>query len=92
MAVMPVGEKIENALFERSDMLTRVFNFKPMYLDNGLLQPPVLDVSDNVINISDGGQTRELVHKVYRVLVPANFRQRPLNWQSFLLVDNLSKP
>jgi len=85
-------QQLEKDLFERSSMLANVFNFKAMYLENGLLQPPVLDISSNVTNISNSGQTRELINNVYRVLLPATFKQRPLTWESFLLPDTFSKP
>ena len=85
-------QQVENMLFQRNRLLSRVFNFGGMYLDRGLVQPPVLDMSSNVTHISNSGQVRELVDDVYRVLIPADFKQRAISWQSFLLPDSLSKP
>jgi len=85
-------KQIETLLYQRADLLSRVFNFGSMYLDKGLVQPPVLDMSSNVTHISDSGQVRSLVDNVYRVLIPANFKPRPMMWQSFLIPDSLSKP
>ena len=84
--------QIEDALFSQSGNLSRIFNFNSMYLDNGKLQPPILDTSDDVNSISDGGKVFMSSNKVYRVKVPAMFRNKPLSWMDFLIPDNLNKP
>lgn len=85
-------QHIEHLLIKRDHLLLRVFDFGGMYLDGGLVQPPVLDMSSNVTQISHSGQARELVDHIYRVLIPAAFKARPISWRSFLLPDTLAKP
>lgn len=85
-------KQIQTLLIKRANLLSRVFDFGAMYLDNGLVQPPVLDMSSNVTSISNSGQMRELVNNVYRVIIPATFKPRPITWQYFLLPDSLSTP
>ena len=85
-------KQIQSLLITRAHLLSRVFNFGAMYVDSGLVQPPVLDMSSNVTDISNSGQMRELINDVYRVLIPATFKSRPITWQSFLLPDSLSQP
>lgn len=85
-------QQIEGLLRQRDHVLLRIFNFSGMYLEGGLVQPPVLDMSSNVIQISNSGQARELVDHVYRVLIPAAFKARPITWRSFLFPDTLVKP
>lgn len=83
---------IQSLLFKRANLLSHVFNFGAMYLDHGLIQPPVLDSHSDVMKITDSGQMRTFIHHVYRVLTPATFMARPITWQVFLLPDRLSKP
>lgn len=85
-------QQIQSLLIDRAHLLSHIFNFSSLYLDNNLVQPPVLDMSSNVTHISNSGQVRELVNNVYRVLIPATFRQRPITWQTFLFPDLLAKP
>ena len=85
-------QQIQSLLVKRAHLLSHVFDFSAMYLDSGLVQPPVLDIASNVTHISHAGQMRELINNVYRVLIPANFKSRPITWQSFLLPDSLAKP
>lgn len=85
-------QQIESGLLKRSHLLAHVFHFGAMYLDQGLVQPPVLDSSRDVIQVANAGQARKRIHTVYRVLLHATFRQRPLTWQAFLLPDSLAKP
>lgn len=85
-------QQIQTLLLQRNELLSKVFNFGSMYLDDGLVQPPVLDMSSNVTDISNSGQVRELENNVYRVLIPAAFKSRPITWQAFLLPDSLSAP
>lgn len=85
-------QQLQGLLHQRASQLTQIFNFKLFYLENGLLQPPVLDIGANITDIAPDGQTRRLIHRVYRVLVPATFRQQPLVWQSFLIPDALRQP
>jgi len=85
-------KQLERNLFSRIGELNSIYNFSAMYLDHGLIQPPILDVRHDVLNISHVGQMRDYVDTVYRVLVPASFKAHPLTWQSFLISNNLIKP
>ena len=85
-------KQLQSLLMARAHLLSRVFNFGALYVDHGLVQPPVLDMSSQVTHLSNSGQMRELINNVYRVLIPATFQSRPITWQSFLLPDSLSVP
>lgn len=83
---------LERQLMARNAELSQIFNFSIFYLDKGLVQPPILDVGANITQIEPDGQRRKQIGRVYRVLAPAAFRQRPLNWQTFLLPESLRAP
>ncbi|HFD3781005.1 TPA: type IV secretory system conjugative DNA transfer family protein [Pseudomonas aeruginosa] len=72
--------------------LDQGFRFQALYLRNGTLQPPVLDMADEYQAIEDGGRMRKMVEKTYRTLVQARFRNTPLSWRDFLIPEELAPP
>lgn len=72
--------------------LDQGFRFQALYLRNGTLQPPVLDMADEYQAIEDDGRMRRMVSETYRTLVQARFRNTPLTWRDFLIPEDLAKP
>jgi len=83
---------LEGLMNDQAITLDQSFMFSRLYLRGGTLQPPVLDAADDYRAIEDDGRLRRLVDKTYRTLVQARFRNIPLTWRDFLLVEDLSRP
>ena len=78
-------EQHVNALLRKESVtLDRMFNFAPLLLDAGQVQPPVIDVVEGAYRL-DSDTTGESVVTTYRIEAPARLVSTAPNWRSWLI-------
>lgn len=76
------SKDINNNLERDGKRLDTVFNFNGMVLSHGVM-PPVLEQSDNNLNLDDPNTIR-VSDKTYRIVRQAHFATTPPNWREYL--------
>ena len=83
------AQKFNAALQKNTAELDKTFNFRELLIDNKV-QPPVLEQSDDLVNLSDPNSLR-IADKTYKIVTQAQFVTAPLNWRNYLFM-NYSEP
>ena len=81
--------EINGWLENEKKYLDGIFNFSALMLEHGVM-PPVLEVGDNNLNLSDPNTIR-VADRTYKIVQQAQFSTTPPNWREYLWL-NYSKP
>ncbi|MBB72285.1 MAG: type IV secretion system protein DotC [Legionellales bacterium] len=83
-------EEINAMLEKNTGKLNKVFDFRPLMLENEVL-PPVLVTGRNMLNLTDGGDTIRVADRSYTIAQQARFVTAPPNWRDYIWM-NFEKP
>lgn len=83
------SQELNAQLDQDREYLSTIFNFGAMMLSHGVL-PPVLEESDNNLNLADSTTIR-VADKTYKIVQQARFATTPPNWREYLWL-NYPKP
>ncbi len=83
------SKQINMMLNQDSNNLSRIFNFNGLMLDHSVL-PPVLEQSDQSLNLSDPNTIRVSDH-TYKIIKQARFVTTSPNWRQYLRM-NFKRP
>ena len=83
------SQQINQILKASESNLDRAFNFDLMLLNHNVV-PPVLDQSENSLNLDDP-QTIRISDRTYKIVSQAHFTTTPPNWRDYLWM-NYTKP
>ncbi|MCX7121104.1 MAG: type IV secretory system conjugative DNA transfer family protein [Gammaproteobacteria bacterium] len=76
------GRNIDMAIQKEAVFLDQVFDFNLLLLNHNVL-PPVLDQSNNNLNLDDNNTLR-IATRAYRIISPARFVTAPPNWRDYM--------
>jgi defect-in-organelle-trafficking protein DotC len=81
--------EINGWLEKEKKYLDSIFNFNVLMMEHGVM-PPVLEVGDGSLNLSDPDTIR-VADRTYKIVKQAQFMTTPPNWREYLAL-NYGKP
>lgn len=76
---------LRGLLDQQRSTLNKVYTVRQLYLENGLLQPPVILTAENLVQLDTNGKRVDWSQVRYTVAADARFVTRPLDWYTFLV-------